>query len=336
MQAMAKVPADRFDSMQRFLEALESPELTSAAEPNRTARGAARRLTGLVAAGVLVAAATWWIVAGRAGIPAQAWSARSRCSPSRISRTAPDGSYLGDGMTEGLIADLAQIGSLKVISGSSASVAMGTARSLAELASELGVDAVVNGSIRRTGDTVRGERAIPPRPGQHPAVHERLSGSSRRAAGPATGDHRRHHRLDQRRAQGHRAQPSRRAPGGGSTGLRGVPSRPLPPGARRARAGAGHVRAGGTDRSRLGAALRRPGQLLHDPSLLQRRGAGRGAAQGPGGAGPGPHARRDPGGSARGQRLHPGLLRMGLARRRAGVQARPRAAAQLRRRVLLV
>ena len=82
--------------------------------------------------------------------------------------------------------------------------------------------------------------------------------------------------------------------------------------------------------------LRRPGQLLHDPSFLHRRPARGGAAQGPGGAGPGPRARRDAGGSARGQRLHPGLLRVGLARRRAGVQARPRAAAQLRRRVLLL
>ena len=69
--------------------------------------------------------------------------------------SSPDSSYLGDGMTEGLIADLAQIGSLKVISRSSGAMAQGTARSLAELARELGVQAVVKGSIRRAGDTVR-------------------------------------------------------------------------------------------------------------------------------------------------------------------------------------
>ncbi|HTC25358.1 MAG TPA: tetratricopeptide repeat protein, partial [Gemmatimonadales bacterium] len=67
----------------------------------------------------------------------------------------PDTSYLGEGMTEGLIADLAEIGSLKVISRSSGAVAQGMARPLAELASELGVESVVKGSIRRAGDTVR-------------------------------------------------------------------------------------------------------------------------------------------------------------------------------------
>ena len=67
---------------------------------------------------------------------------------------SPDSSYLGEGMTEGLVGDLAQIGSLKVISRSSGAVAQGTARSLAELASELGVEAVVKGSIMRAGDSV--------------------------------------------------------------------------------------------------------------------------------------------------------------------------------------
>jgi TolB-like protein/Flp pilus assembly protein TadD len=108
--------------------------------------------------GVLVAAAAWWLGARRT---------ERRASPGAGAVTAvavlpfqdlssnPDSSYLGDGMTEGLIADLSQIGSLKVISRSSGAVAQGKARSLGELASELGVEAVVRGSIRRTGDSVR-------------------------------------------------------------------------------------------------------------------------------------------------------------------------------------
>jgi TolB-like protein len=57
-------------------------------------------------------------------------------------------------MMEGLIADLVQINSLKVISGSSGSMAQGAGRSLAEVGRELGVQAIVKGSIRRARDSV--------------------------------------------------------------------------------------------------------------------------------------------------------------------------------------
>ena len=149
MQAMAKVPADRFASMQRFLDALDSPTI---ARPRRS-----RRLLARVGAGVLVAAAAWFVV-GRTARGTRSGAGMVRAVavlPFHDFADSSEGSYLGAGMTEGLIADLAQIGSLKVISGASASVAMGTARSQANLARELGVEAVVTGSIRRTGDTVR-------------------------------------------------------------------------------------------------------------------------------------------------------------------------------------
>jgi TolB-like protein/lipoprotein NlpI len=67
--------------------------------------------------------------------------------------SGPDSSYLGQGMTEGLIAELAQIGSLKVISRASSEVAQGSGRPLRELARELRVEAVLKGSIRREGDS---------------------------------------------------------------------------------------------------------------------------------------------------------------------------------------
>jgi tetratricopeptide (TPR) repeat protein len=58
-------------------------------------------------------------------------------------------------MTEALITDLAGIGALKVISRSSAMRYKGTDMSLAEIAEELNVDAVVEGSALRVGDSVR-------------------------------------------------------------------------------------------------------------------------------------------------------------------------------------
>ncbi len=63
--------------------------------------------------------------------------------------------YFADGMTEALIADLANIGALKVISRTSVMRYKGTDKSLPNIARELGVDAVVVGSVVRAGERVR-------------------------------------------------------------------------------------------------------------------------------------------------------------------------------------
>jgi serine/threonine-protein kinase len=163
MQAMSKLPADRFATMQRFLEALESPESVSArpAPPASSRRlsgpRVGRRVLAALGVSVMVALVAWWLFTGRPtsnAHPASRVATAVAVLPFQDLAGGPDSSYLGEGVTVGLIADLAQIGSLKVISRSSGAVAQGTARSLAELAGELGVEAVVNGSIRRVGDSV--------------------------------------------------------------------------------------------------------------------------------------------------------------------------------------
>jgi TolB-like protein len=63
--------------------------------------------------------------------------------------------YFADGMTEALTASLAQIRSVKVISRTSAMQYKGTKKPLKQIAGELGVDAVVEGSFARSGDRVR-------------------------------------------------------------------------------------------------------------------------------------------------------------------------------------
>jgi TolB-like protein/Flp pilus assembly protein TadD len=63
--------------------------------------------------------------------------------------------YFADGLTDELIADLASIQSLKVISRTSAMRYKGASRPLPEIARELGVDGVVEGSVLRSGDRVR-------------------------------------------------------------------------------------------------------------------------------------------------------------------------------------
>ena len=67
----------------------------------------------------------------------------------------PAQEYFSDGMTDALITDLAQIGSLKVISRTSSMQYKQTKKSLPEIARELNVDGIVEGTVQRSGDRVR-------------------------------------------------------------------------------------------------------------------------------------------------------------------------------------
>lgn len=67
----------------------------------------------------------------------------------------PEQDYFVDGMTEALITDLAQIGALRVISRTSAMRYKGSDKPLLEIARELNVDGLVEGSVLRAGDRVR-------------------------------------------------------------------------------------------------------------------------------------------------------------------------------------
>jgi TolB-like protein/DNA-binding winged helix-turn-helix (wHTH) protein/Tfp pilus assembly protein PilF len=63
--------------------------------------------------------------------------------------------YFADGMTDDVTANLAKIHSLRVISRSTAMAYKGTRKPLSEIARELRVDAVVEGTVLRAGDRVR-------------------------------------------------------------------------------------------------------------------------------------------------------------------------------------
>src|SRR5262249_12142229 len=67
----------------------------------------------------------------------------------------PEQEYFADGMTDELITSLAQIGSLHVVSRTSAMRYKGTHESVPEIARELHVDGVLEGSVQREGNRVR-------------------------------------------------------------------------------------------------------------------------------------------------------------------------------------
>src|SRR5271156_5819078 len=67
----------------------------------------------------------------------------------------PSQNYFADGMTDELITDLAQISALRVISRTSVMVYKGARKPLPQIARELNVDAVVEGTVLRSGHQVR-------------------------------------------------------------------------------------------------------------------------------------------------------------------------------------
>jgi serine/threonine protein kinase/tetratricopeptide (TPR) repeat protein len=161
MRALAKAPADRFSSAHEFAEALTIPQVRATAVPV----SAPARRTRMIALGIVVAI----------GVFAIAWTGIMRHSssvpgdagtPARIRSIAvlPLDNYSGDatqeyfaeGMTDELTAALATISQLRVTSRGSAMQFQGRNRpSTPEIAKILDVDAVVEGSVTRSGDKVR-------------------------------------------------------------------------------------------------------------------------------------------------------------------------------------
>jgi TolB-like protein len=120
-----------------------------------TARGLSRRLLVgvpvVLLAGVL-AALVW--TRARPSAPASPAIHALAVLPFQDLSSAQE-EYLADGMTEALIAALAQIKALSVISRTSVMQYKKTAKSLPQIARELGADGVIEGSIVHVGDRVR-------------------------------------------------------------------------------------------------------------------------------------------------------------------------------------
>lgn len=67
----------------------------------------------------------------------------------------PEQAYFVEGMHEALITELSKIEALRVISRTSAMKYLDSNKSVPEIGQELGVDAIIEGSVLRAGDTVR-------------------------------------------------------------------------------------------------------------------------------------------------------------------------------------
>jgi len=157
-KALAKDPAKRFETMGAFLAALETlrDQLRAGVTERkftliRKLRRRRRLLGGITAVLVIGIAA----IVGRAMIVNSQVIDSVAVLPFANLSGDPGQEYYSDGMTVALINELGKIGALKVISHTSAMQFKHTDKSLPEIARELNVDAIIESSVLREGDSVR-------------------------------------------------------------------------------------------------------------------------------------------------------------------------------------
>jgi eukaryotic-like serine/threonine-protein kinase len=161
-RCLEKQPEQRFQSASDLAFALEAlsdsgitaaPRATRAALPKTRWRAAA---LAAVAAVVLISAFLWWQFGRNRGSPGGSPTIHSLAVlPLENLSGDPNQEYFSDGMTEELITDLSQIKGVKVISRKSVMRYKKADKTLAQIAQELGVDGIIEGSVRRSGDQVR-------------------------------------------------------------------------------------------------------------------------------------------------------------------------------------
>jgi eukaryotic-like serine/threonine-protein kinase len=157
-RAMERDPARRFSTARDLQAALEA-----AAGPGgaRAPRGEGRRpawlvpALGAVALVLALAAGLEWSGLRRRMAGGTETIASLAVLPLENLSRDPGQEYFVDGMTDELITELAQLGSPRVISRTSVMRYKGARKSLREIARELHVDAVVEGSVLRAGERVR-------------------------------------------------------------------------------------------------------------------------------------------------------------------------------------
>ena len=159
-KALADNAAERTETAAAFAEMLGRASAPTTASTSfevlagPLGRGSSRRTrTAALLAVLLLAGVGWW------------WFPVSGAGPGRIESLAvlpfanlsgdPEQEYFVHGMHDALIAELAQIGALTVISRTSVMRYRDTEKSVPEIARELNVDAVVEGSVFKAGDSVR-------------------------------------------------------------------------------------------------------------------------------------------------------------------------------------
>jgi eukaryotic-like serine/threonine-protein kinase len=156
-RCLEKEPLHRYQRASELRAALETISPIAAGEGNRTVAHYQGRLSTrwiLLAGALMIAVLSLWLGIGR--LPSgDALSKSVAVLPlSNLSADAEQ-EYFADGMTDQLITELGSISALKVISRTSMMRYKNTRKSLPEIAQQLNVGAVVQGSVLRSGNHIR-------------------------------------------------------------------------------------------------------------------------------------------------------------------------------------
>jgi serine/threonine protein kinase/tetratricopeptide (TPR) repeat protein len=162
-RCLRKEPGQRYRRASELHAALEAIQSGTAPARTRTSQKAwsRRRWTALAAvAAILVAVAAGmlvgWLLRRLPGVATAPTPHALAVLPLTNLSGDPNQKYFVDGLTEALIDDLSRVGgALRVISGRSTEAYASTPKPIKQIARELGVDAVLEGSVVREGDLVR-------------------------------------------------------------------------------------------------------------------------------------------------------------------------------------
>ena len=112
-----------------------------------------RNIGLLIGSGVLISGVAGFFLLPRAG--ATKMEKSIAVLPFENFSGKPENAYFADGIQDDILTNLSKIGDLKVISRTSVMAYRGKQKSVRQIGKELGVSAILEGSVRREGDRVR-------------------------------------------------------------------------------------------------------------------------------------------------------------------------------------
>jgi len=156
VRALAKAPADRFATAERFVEALTSEQVNRTARATRPAHRATVSVLIAVVVVAIVALVAWPRGAQPGGPPRLVVLPFQNLGP-------PEDEYFADGMTDAITARIANMAGLQIISRTSAVQYKNTTKTPGQIGRELRVGYILEGTVHRErpGDPTSRVRILP-------------------------------------------------------------------------------------------------------------------------------------------------------------------------------